>query len=126
MEGDTEGGLGRIWFQQSLNDMGFFTALTEAMASRQSLLVTGLDPNPEMLRSWAASRSLGGGSLLSQARAWCKSVIEATSDHVCAYKPSLGFYQAMGSAGVDLLMDCLLYTSPSPRDGLLSRMPSSA
>ena len=24
------------------------------------------------------------------------------------------------------LMDCLLYTSPSPRDGLLSRMPSSA
>ena len=25
-----------------------------------------------------------------------------------------------------LYSDCLLYTSPSPRDGLLSRMPSSA
>ena len=25
-----------------------------------------------------------------------------------------------------LLVACLLYTSPSPRDGLLSRMPSSA
>ena len=25
-----------------------------------------------------------------------------------------------------ILDDCLLYTSPSPRDGLLSRMPSSA
>ena len=25
-----------------------------------------------------------------------------------------------------LSQDCLLYTSPSPRDGLLSRMPSSA
>ena len=25
-----------------------------------------------------------------------------------------------------LIYDCLLYTSPSPRDGLLSRMPSSA
>ena len=24
------------------------------------------------------------------------------------------------------IWDCLLYTSPSPRDGLLSRMPSSA
>ena len=24
------------------------------------------------------------------------------------------------------LVSCLLYTSPSPRDGLLSRMPSSA
>ena len=28
--------------------------------------------------------------------------------------------------GFDLLAGCLLYTSPSPRDGLLSRMPSSA
>ena len=27
---------------------------------------------------------------------------------------------------VVLYKDCLLYTSPSPRDGLLSRMPSSA
>jgi len=85
--------------------MGFFTALTDAMSSRQSLLVTGLDPNPEMLRSWAAHRGLGGSSLLSQARSWCKSVIEATSDHVCAYKPSLGFYQAMGSAGVELMLE---------------------
>ena len=25
-----------------------------------------------------------------------------------------------------IYMTCLLYTSPSPRDGLLSRMPSSA
>ena len=34
------------------------------------------------------------------------------------------------SAGPDgqytMAMSCLLYTSPSPRDGLLSRMPSSA
>ena len=29
-------------------------------------------------------------------------------------------------ASDDMLNDCLLYTSPSPRDGLLSRMPSSA
>ena len=27
---------------------------------------------------------------------------------------------------IDTNGDCLLYTSPSPRDGLLSRMPSSA
>ena len=27
---------------------------------------------------------------------------------------------------LDLVRFCLLYTSPSPRDGLLSRMPSSA
>ena len=29
-------------------------------------------------------------------------------------------------AGLVHLNTCLLYTSPSPRDGLLSRMPSSA
>ena len=28
--------------------------------------------------------------------------------------------------GPDFDITCLLYTSPSPRDGLLSRMPSSA
>ena len=28
--------------------------------------------------------------------------------------------------GYDFELACLLYTSPSPRDGLLSRMPSSA
>ena len=27
---------------------------------------------------------------------------------------------------VTVMIHCLLYTSPSPRDGLLSRMPSSA
>ena len=32
--------------------------------------------------------------------------------------------QAMNAEA--LLLSCLLYTSPSPRDGLLSRMPSSA
>ena len=32
----------------------------------------------------------------------------------------------INSSGVGLGTTCLLYTSPSPRDGLLSRMPSSA
>jgi hypothetical protein len=34
--------------------------------------------------------------------------------------------EAGNLAVIDLLDNCLLYTSPSPRDGLLSRMPSSA
>ena len=33
---------------------------------------------------------------------------------------------AQGLARSRATMACLLYTSPSPRDGLLSRMPSSA
>ena len=35
-------------------------------------------------------------------------------------------YLASGPIVVMILEGCLLYTSPSPRDGLLSRMPSSA
>ena len=32
----------------------------------------------------------------------------------------------LGTVSGSLVVSCLLYTSPSPRDGLLSRMPSSA
>ena len=35
-------------------------------------------------------------------------------------------YQNEGKAAFDKYMNCLLYTSPSPRDATLSRMPSSA
>ena len=45
-----------------------------------------------------------------------------------ANKPIL-FYgiEALANANIrDIGIVCLLYTSPSPRDGLLSRMPSSA
>lgn len=85
--------------------MGFFVQLTDAIAERQSLLVTGLDPNPEMLQSWATRRGLSGRSFMSQARHWVKAVIEATAEHVCAYKPSLGFYQALGPVGLELLLE---------------------
>ena len=85
--------------------MGFFVQLTDAIADHQSLLVTGLDPNPEMLQSWSMRRGMAGRSFLSQARHWIKAVIEATAPHVCAYKPSLGFYQALGPVGLDLLRE---------------------
>ena len=32
----------------------------------------------------------------------------------------------IGDATIHMTYDCLLYTSPSPRDGATSRMPSSA
>lgn len=85
--------------------MGFFLQLTDAIAEKQSLLVTGLDPNPEMLQSWALRRGMAGCSFLSQARHWIKAVIEATGLHVCAYKPSLGFYQSLGPIGLELLRE---------------------
>ena len=51
-------------------------------------------------------------------------------DEYADMKPEV-FEQILGPAladqkGAALFIGCLLYTSPSPRDGLLSRMPSSA
>ena len=48
-------------------------------------------------------------------------VIEPGSDVSVLKKGDEVYYDK--SAGFNI---CLLYTSPSPRDGLLSRMPSSA
>ena len=56
---------------------------------------------------WSALRSAG-------ARASKGTVPGAMSD------------DEMEDYGLEYSDDCLLYTSPSPRDGLLSRMPSSA
>ena len=46
------------------------------------------------------------------------------------YDGGRSFYTALGHMPTDfsdpVFLNCLLYTSPSPRDGLLSRMPSSA
>ena len=39
--------------------------------------------------------------------------------------PQSGFKKCARVVG-DVIGNCLLYTSPSPRDGLLSRLPSSA
>ncbi|BAU66221.1 orotate phosphoribosyltransferase [Stanieria sp. NIES-3757] len=90
--------------------MNFFTKLEEAIARNQSLLVVGLDPNPEMLPK--AYLQGNPSNLMAGLQAWLQWIIEQTSDRVCAYKPTLGFYQALGVAGLELL-DLVLATIPS-------------
>ena len=72
--------------------------LNQAIATYNSLLIVGLDPNPEMMPA-----KYVGESLIESLEAWLLWVIEATSDRVCAYKPTLGFYQALGIPGLQLL-----------------------
>ena len=48
-----------------------------------------------------------------------------TDDQISAARARAGSLTLVRITG-DGLNTCLLYTSPSPRDGLLSRMPSSA
>ena len=45
---------------------------------------------------------------------------------VMASRPTFDLNEFIPYITTERYKDCLLYTSPSPRDGLLSRMPSSA
>ncbi|NJK58411.1 MAG: bifunctional orotidine-5'-phosphate decarboxylase/orotate phosphoribosyltransferase [Pleurocapsa sp. SU_5_0] len=78
----------------------FYGKTPSAIATNNSLLIVGLDPNPEMMPS---EYLRGGDSLLEDLETWLLWVITSTSDRVCGYKPTLGFYQALGSAGLELL-----------------------
>ncbi|MEO0848582.1 MAG: bifunctional orotidine-5'-phosphate decarboxylase/orotate phosphoribosyltransferase [Cyanobacteria bacterium J06629_2] len=80
--------------------MNFTEKLDQAIASNNSLLIVGLDPNPEMMPAEYRHRE---GSLLENIEAWLLWAISSTSDRVCAYKPTLGFYQALGIPGLQLL-----------------------
>ena len=47
------------------------------------------------------------------------------SGSICPLTPLENWLSELGG-GASYRSSCLLYTSPSPRDGLLARMPSSA
>jgi uridine monophosphate synthetase len=82
--------------------MSFFEKLDRAIARNQSLLVAALDPNPEIMPpNYRADRDL------KKMWDWLQSVIAETSDLVCAYKPTLGFYEALGIEGFQLLSQVL-------------------
>ena len=65
---------------------------------------------------FALLRLLGQGSLMLG----CANLVSQW------FSKQRGFAMSLMALGFGISMACLLYTSPSPRDGLLSRMPSSA
>jgi uridine monophosphate synthetase len=86
--------------------MNFFTKLEEVIAKNDSLLVVGLDPNLEMM-PYATETEEQGEALLTNLRDWLQQIITETANFVCAYKPTLGFYQALGIPGLKLLSQVL-------------------
>ncbi|MFM8295800.1 MAG: bifunctional orotidine-5'-phosphate decarboxylase/orotate phosphoribosyltransferase [Microcystaceae cyanobacterium] len=87
--------------------MSFFEKLHDAIALNNTLLVIALDPNPEMLPSGDLDSNNLSDNLIVTLEHWLNQIIEQTADHVCAYKPSLGFYQALGSEGIALFQRIL-------------------
>ena len=69
----------------------------------------------------------------SRSGGWHKVGFEGGQMPIQRRLPKFGFTSRMARRyaevrlhELDMIEGCLLYTSPSPRDGLLSRMPSSA
>ncbi len=79
--------------------MSFYNKLNEAIAHNNSLLILALEPNPEMM----PKQYQNGENLIENLRKWLENTIKETSDLVCAYKPTLGFYYALGAEGITLL-----------------------
>lgn len=78
----------------------FFTKLTAAIARNQSLLCVGLDPAPDQI---PALYRQGAADTAEAILAWNRAIIAQTADLVCAYKPNIAFYEALGAAGMDAL-----------------------
>jgi uridine monophosphate synthetase len=78
--------------------MNFFDKLLAATERNQSLLYVALDPDPECL-----PERYRNDNQINGLRNWFNDIIRETADIVCAYKPTLGYYQALGPAGLELL-----------------------
>jgi orotidine-5'-phosphate decarboxylase len=81
--------------QEGILVMKFIEKLTRAMQANNSLLCVGLDTDPKRMPEGIGVADFN------------KAIIEATADMVCAYKPNLAFYEAMGDEGQAALKETL-------------------
>ena len=74
----------------------FVQRLLKASQANRSLLCVGLDPDPSLMA-------------IADVVGFNKAIIDATSDLVCAYKPNLAFYEALGRQGFEALEQTISY-----------------
>jgi len=74
----------------------FLDNLDSASKVNQSLVCVGLDPIMSLIPF---------GDVFQ----FNKCIIDATKDHVCAYKPNLAFYEALGDPGLEALKNTIEY-----------------
>ena len=102
----------------------FSQKLNAAIARNNSLLCIGLDPSPSFL-PWDKDSNRQGikplnpqgrkrsvvnrdsGDTIPKLRQWLLDIIADTADLVCAYKPTLDVYLALGAPGLQLFEEIL-------------------
>ena len=76
--------------------MNFTDKLLQAVQRNNSLLCLGLDPDPQLMPQVGIFE-------------FNKAIIDATLDIICAYKPNLAFYEALGIEGLTALQKTIKY-----------------
>jgi len=79
--------------------VSFLAKLDAAVAENRSLVCVGLDPDPALMP-------------IEDPIEFCKTIVEATADLVCAFKPNLAFFEAMGARGWEVLSETLAAIPP--------------
>jgi orotidine 5'-phosphate decarboxylase subfamily 2 len=79
----------------------YFDKLRAASVARDSLLCIGLDPDPQVIR---------GG--LEGAVDFCRTLIHATADVACCYKPNAAFWEQYGPRGWEGLATVKKFVPP--------------
>lgn len=74
----------------------FVQRLAAASQANHSLVCVGLDPDPDLMP-------------VPGVLEFNRAIIEATKDLVCAYKPNLPFYEALGLPGLEALKETVSY-----------------
>jgi orotidine-5'-phosphate decarboxylase len=80
--------------------MGFRDKLNAAIKKNDSRVCIGLDPDPEKIPPCLKKNQL---AILE----FNKAIIEQTADIVCAYKPNMAFYEALGFSGIQALKNTI-------------------
>jgi len=74
----------------------FIERLDNAASTNRSLVCVGLDVDPELMP-------------FADVRKFNRAIVDATKDLVCAYKPNIAFYEALGLEGLEALRDTVAY-----------------
>ena len=84
----------------------FVDRLYSASRGSESLVCVGLDPDPELMP-------------VSDVYEFNRTIVDATQDIVCAYKPNFPFYEALGLPGLRALERTVEHIRKTAPDALL-------
>ncbi|HEX6981150.1 MAG TPA: orotidine-5'-phosphate decarboxylase [Balneolaceae bacterium] len=86
--------------------MTFVEKLKSAVQKYNSTLCVGLDPNLDLLPDIIKNQD---GKPAQKVTDFLKRVIDVTHEHCPAYKPNLGFFEALGTVGWQSFQEILNY-----------------